>query len=78
MPKVFEKDGFCFFFYMNELEPVHVHVVRQGRKAIFEIVDGKAVLVLNGRLSSADIKKAELLATENSALIVRKWFEIFG
>lgn len=78
MLKVFEKDGFCFFFYMNELEPVHVHVVRQGRKAIFEIVDGKAVLVLNGRLSSADIKKAELLATENSALIVRKWFEIFG
>lgn len=78
MPKVFEKDGFCFFFYMNELEPVHVHVVRQGRKAKFEIVDGKAVLVLNGRLSSADIKKAELLATENSALIVRKWFEIFG
>lgn len=78
MLKVFEKDGFCFFFYMNELEPVHVHVVRQGRKAKFEIVDGKAVLVLNGRLSSADIKKAELLATENSALIVRKWFEIFG
>lgn len=78
MPKVFEKDGFCFFFYMNEHEPVHVHVVRQGRKAKFEIVDGKAVLVLSGRLSSADIKKAELLATENSALIVRKWFEIFG
>ena len=33
MPKIFEQDGFLFFFYMNEHEPVHVHVMRQGKKA---------------------------------------------
>lgn len=37
MPKIFEKDGFSFFFYMNEHEPVHVHVRKQGKVAKFEI-----------------------------------------
>jgi hypothetical protein len=35
MPKVFEKDGYKFFFYSNEHRPIHVHV-RYG--------DGEAVL----------------------------------
>ena len=42
MPKIFEKDGFSFFFYMNEHEPVHVHVRKQGKIAKFEIVNGCA------------------------------------
>lgn len=77
MPKIFEKDGFSFFFYMNELDPVHVHVRKQGKVAKFEILNGCAVPVF-GKLSKADMAKAEELATENSELIVRKWFEIFG
>lgn len=63
---------------MNEHEPVHIHVVKQGKKAKFDIVNGKAILVINGKLSAADLKKAETLATANSALIIRKWYEIFG
>ena len=77
MPKIFEKDGFSFFFYMNEHVPVHVHVRKQGKIAKFEIVNGCAVLVF-GKLSKSDMAKAKELATENSELIVRKWFETFG
>ena len=54
MPKIFETDGFSFFFYMNEHEPVHVHVRKQGKIAKFEIVNGSAVPVF-GKLSNADM-----------------------
>ena len=77
MGKVFEKNGFSFFFYMNEHEPVHVHVMRQGKKAKIEIIDGKAVVKLPGRLSAADLKKATALAEENRELIKTKWHETF-
>ena len=77
MPKIFEADGFSFFFYMNEHEPVHVHVRKQGKLAKFEIVNGTARPIF-GKLSNADMAKAVELATENSMLIVSKWFEIFG
>ena len=33
MPKVFEKDGYLFFFYMNEHLPIHIHVMKSGKKA---------------------------------------------
>ena len=77
MPKIFETDGFSFFFYMNEHEPVHVHVKKQGKLAKFEIVNGTARPIF-GKLSNADMAKAAALATEKSELIVRRWFEIFG
>lgn len=77
MPKIFEAEGFSFFFYMNEHEPVHVHVRKQGKIAKFEIVNGIARPIF-GKLSKADMAKACELATENSVLIISKWFEIFG
>jgi hypothetical protein len=30
MPKVFEKDGYKFFFYSNEHRPIHIHVRYAG------------------------------------------------
>ena len=30
VPKIFEKDGYLFFFYSNEHLPIHVHVRRGG------------------------------------------------
>ena len=77
MPKIFEADGFSFFFYMNEHEPVHVHVRKQGKIAKLEIVNGIARPIF-GKLSKAETAKAVELATENSMLIVSKWIEIFG
>ena len=55
MPKVFEQDGFSFFFYMNEHEPIHVHVSNGGKIAKFEVsVDG-AALVANSGMKKADL-----------------------
>ena len=38
MPKIFEYFGFIFLFYSNEHEPIHVHVMKEGHEAIFEIM----------------------------------------
>lgn len=37
MPKIFEYLGFVFFFYSNEHEPIHVHVIHGDRQLIYEI-----------------------------------------
>ena len=34
MPKIFEYFGFIFYFYSNEHEPIHVHVIHGGNESI--------------------------------------------
>ena len=45
MPKIFEYFGFIFYFYSNEHEPIHVHVLHGGKESIFELMNryGKAL-----------------------------------
>jgi hypothetical protein len=40
MPKIFEKDGYRFFFYSNDHRPIHVHVRYGGGEAVFEVEQG--------------------------------------
>jgi hypothetical protein len=40
MPKIFEKDGYRFFFYSNEHRPIHVHIRRAAGEAVFEMEQG--------------------------------------
>jgi hypothetical protein len=35
MPKIFEQDGYAFFFYSNDHASIHVHVRRGGGEAVF-------------------------------------------
>jgi hypothetical protein len=37
MPKIFEKEGYRFFFYSNEHRPIHVHVRYGGGEAVFNV-----------------------------------------
>lgn len=74
MPKVFEKDGFLFFFYSNEHRPIHVHVRRGGGEAVFEVEDDVELRESQG-LKVKDLAKAEALASEHRELIIQKWHE---
>lgn len=78
MPKVFEKDGYLFFFYMNEHLPVHVHVMKNGKKAKFAVSESGVLLVADGGLKPSEIKKAQELASDRRMEIVAKWHQIFG
>lgn len=38
MPTVLVINGYRFFFYMNEHEPIHIHVSKAGKEARFVLV----------------------------------------
>lgn len=48
MPTIFEQDGYRFFFYSNDHEPVHVHVRRGGGEAVFSVEDEVALRESSG------------------------------
>ena len=74
MPKVFEKDGFLFFFYSNDHEPIHVHVRYADGEAVF-VIAGSIELRESRGLRVHDLRTAQKLAEENKELIVRTWHE---
>ena len=77
MPVIFEKDGYKFFFYSNEHEPVHVHVRHGGGEAVFEVENG-AELRGSQNMKMIELRKALKLVRENRDLILEKWYEHLG
>lgn len=76
MPRLFEKDGYIFFFYSNDHEPIRVHVRKGNGEAVF-LVEGEVFLRESEGLKVVELAKAELLAEENRELIIRSWHEHF-
>ena len=74
MPKVLEKDGFVFFFYSNDHDPIHLHVRRGGGEAVFDLDNGVELRESQG-MKLSDIAKAEAIATEYKQLMIKKWHE---
>lgn len=66
MPKIFEYFGFVFFFYSNEHEPIHVHVIRGERQSIFELIleDGVVVSLFIQKWVDYFIMKKKIDCTE--------------
>lgn len=84
MPKIFEYFGFIFFFYSNEHEPIHVHVIKGDSDAVFEIVirDGKLenVVYRKGKrspMTDKDKNTAEAFVKVYYKNIVDKWIRFF-
>jgi hypothetical protein len=77
VPKVFEIDGYVFFFYSNDHEPIHVHVRYSGGEAIF-VVEPVVELRESSGMRVHDLRRAQELAAENKQLILRKWHEHLG
>ena len=85
MTKIFEYFGFIFFFYSNEHEPIHVHVLHNGCQSIFELImmDGELVEIRvrekagEDPLSSKDKKTAEAFIRKYSKNIIQKWVKFF-
>lgn len=77
MPKVFEKDGFRFFFYSNDHRPIHVHVRYGEGEAVFE-VENEVQLRESHGLKVKELLKAQALAERHQKLIINKWHEHFA
>jgi hypothetical protein len=76
VPRIFEKDGYIFFFYSNDHEPIHVHVRKGNGEAVFLVQDEVSLRESEG-LKVAELAKAELLAKANRELIIRSRHEHF-
>jgi hypothetical protein len=74
MPKIFERDGYSFFFYSNEHRPIHVHIRYGGGEAVFD-VEQRVELRESQGLKVRELAKAEKLAAEHRELIIQKWHE---
>ena len=77
MPKIFEKDGYRFFFYSNEHRPIHVHVRNGSGEAVFDVEQGVELRESQG-LKVRELTKAEELATKHRGLIIQRWHEYFN
>jgi hypothetical protein len=76
VPKVFDQDGYRFFFYSNDHRPIHVHVRFGGGEAVFN-VEGTIELRESFGLKVRELARAEELAREHRELIVQRWHEYF-
>ena len=74
MPVVFQRDGYKFFFYSNDHEPIHIHVRKGGGEAVFN-VDEEIDLRESQGLKIKELSKAQELAEENKEIIIQKWHE---
>ena len=85
MPKIFEYFGFIFYFYSNEHEPIHVHVIHGARESIFDLImmDGKLtnlhVREKKGAepLTVKDKRTAEDFIYKYHKNIIDKWVKFF-
>ena len=77
MPKVFEQDGYSFFFYSNDHAPIHIHVRRGGGEAVF-IVEPSVELRESIGLKVRELARAENLIHDKIELIKLKWAKHFS
>ena len=85
MPKIYEYFGFIFFFFSNEHEPIHVHVIKGGFQTVFELIlmDGELVEIKRRTehgyksLDEKDTKAAEDFIRAYYRNIVEKWKNFF-
>lgn len=80
MPKVFEWNGYKFFFFSNEgipREPCHVHVRKGGQYAKFW-VDPYVSLASSYEMTAKELLLLEKTVHQNIDTIRRKWDEHFS
>ena len=85
MPKIFEYFGFIFFFYSNEHEPIHVHVLKGELAMVFELIlmNGELIEIRRRNatghpsLTEKDIRTVEDFIHAYYKRIVKKWMDFF-
>jgi coenzyme F420-reducing hydrogenase beta subunit len=77
MPKVFEQDGYRFFFYRTSTGPsMFTSATEAGR--LFSKIESAVQLRESQGLKVRELAKAEELATEHRGLILQMWHEHFN
>lgn len=76
MPTLFIIFGIRFYFFMNDHEPVHVHIMYQGKTAKIKVFPDIELMENNG-LKPNIIKKALETTETYQEEIIKEWYKIF-
>lgn len=76
MPTIFVIFGFRFLFYSNDHSPIHVHVVKGGAKAKYNLFPVE--LIENQGFKLAELKLIESIIEENVETISEHWNTYFN
>lgn len=76
MPTLFILFGFCFKFYSDDHEPIHVHVVKDGKEAKYNVIPDVS-LVFNHGYKKNELSMIESIVEENKDVIIERWHDYF-
>ena len=65
--------GLRFFFYLDEHQPIHVHIERNGKKAKIELCPN----VYNHGLKEQEVKKAMEICNMYKEEFIQEWHRRF-
>ncbi len=76
MPTILRVNGYRFFFFSNEHEPIHVHIEKGDKYAKIDVVSLK--IEENYKLTSKECKELLKIVETHRDRIVEVWNEYFG
>lgn len=76
MPTIFIIFGFVFKFYSDDHEPVHIHVIKDGHEAKFNVAP-EVILVFNHGFKKHELSMIESIVEENADVIMDRWNTYF-
>ncbi len=77
MPTIFILFGYIFKFYSDDHEPIHVHVVKDGKEAKYN-VEPEVSQVYNHGFKKNEISIIEGVIEENREVIIDRWKSYFS
>jgi hypothetical protein len=77
MPTVLFIRGYRFFFYLNEHEPIHIHVVKADCEARFVLVPEVDMTYCRG-FKKSEVRDIVNLISEHYATLISAWRTTFG
>ena len=75
MPTIIIIQGFSFFFYSNEHEPMHVHIEKDNKTVKFNLIP--IDLIKSKWFKASELIIIRLLVEGNLELFKQKWDEYF-
>lgn len=77
MPTIFIIFGFRFMFYSDDHDPIHVHVIKDGSEAKYN-VEPEVRMVYNHGFKRNEISMIESVIEENREVIIDRWNAYFN
>jgi len=80
MPKVLDHEGYRYFFFSNEgdpLKPAHIHV-RKDRKIAKFWLEPDVSLAKTWGFQSRELNAIRNIVEDNQEMFKKRWYDYFG